>query len=143
MPDPAALDPELWSEYLVQRRRDAVRLSIRRREQAALAGVGDVIPEPLEPASEDELLTCARRRVDDRRAFLASPEGRFCTALAEIGSGLDAAAAALEAARAARSRAFAAEARLCRQRADELHALSRRIGAAALDASLAASDVLA
>ncbi len=133
----AELQAEVAAEFEAERGREAVRRDAWLDARRALGGVGDVIPEKFSPASDAEVAARAQAAVDRRAAFRASPEGRFATALGEIERVLGHAFAALDQARAARARNFTGERDLCRRKADELFALSRRFRAAALDASLA------
>lgn len=132
-------DPELAAAFLAERRREAVRRMERLRARRRLDGV-DGDPGAPREATEAELMDRARRVVADRRAFRASPEGRFLAALEEIGDALGLAVAILEEARSARCRGFEAERAFCHRKVDALVELSRRLRSAALDASLAASS---
>jgi hypothetical protein len=135
----AARDPEVCAELMAERRREANRQAAWLRERRSLQGVGDVLPERFSPASETELLARAERAVADRRAFRASPEGRFLTALEEMEEVVACVRALADEARAARSRGFEGERGFCRRKADGVGDLARRLRAAALDASLAAA----
>jgi hypothetical protein len=132
-----AEDLEIRAEHQAERRREAARRESWTRDRAALAGVGDVVPERFEPVADADLLARAEAAVARRAAFRKSAEGRFAAALGELDAVLGRAFSALDQARAARARGFQAEREVCRRKADELFELARRFRSAALDASLA------
>jgi hypothetical protein len=134
-----ARDPELASELLAERRREANRRAEWLHAQRRLEGLAGEPQTPFVELTEAELLDRALDAVAARHAFRASPEGRFLTALEEIGEVLALASAALDEARAARSRGFEDERSCCRRKADVLVELARRLRSTALDASLAVS----